>query len=91
MELELSRALKNQLKRTPLHIIVKLNSWLNSVRNRGLRYTQTLKGFHDEPLKGSKSGRRSIRLSKKWRAEYSIHNNARVELIIVEEVHPHDY
>lgn len=64
MEVELSQKVKKQLKKTPSHIAIKLHSWANSVRNRGLQYTQLLKGFHDEPLKGSKKGRRSIRLSK---------------------------
>jgi proteic killer suppression protein len=68
-----------------------LLAWAGLVRKNGLQYTQTLKGFHDEPLKGNKKERRSIRLSKQWRAEYTINQDGNIEFVLVEEVHPHDY
>jgi proteic killer suppression protein len=88
----LSERVKKQLKKTPEHIVKKLLAWIDSVEDRGLRQTQMIKSFHDEPLKGKKTGHRSIRLSKQWRAEYTIHNNKlKVEFILIEEVHPHAY
>ena len=91
MDVRLSDKVLKKLKKTPKHIGTKLLAWANLVRSQGLRKTQLIQGFHDEPLKGAKSGRRSIRLSKKWRAEYTINSDGIIEFILVEEVHPHDY
>ena len=83
---------KKRLRKVPQYIVTKLLAWVDSVEECGLRATQLTKGYHDEPLKGKKSGRRSIRLSKQWRAEYTIRNEGlEVEFLLIEEVHPHDY
>ena len=47
------------------------------------------KGYHDEPLKGEKEGRRSIILNIKWRLEYEETRTG--VLITVVEVHAHKY
>lgn len=91
MDVKLSPKVLKQLKKCPQHIGIKLQLWANQVRTSGLRHAQTIKGFHDEPLRGSKKGRRSIRLSKQWRAEYIITEEGKIEFILVLEVHPHDY
>ncbi len=46
-------------------------------------------GYHDEPLKWERTGQRSIRLSKAYRAFYVEHD----DMVIVEviEVNKHDY
>jgi proteic killer suppression protein len=46
-------------------------------------------GFHDEPLKGKRKGKRSIRLNKQWRAIYQ-ELNGYIEIEIM-EVNKHDY
>ena len=92
VDVVLSERVKKQLRKTPSHIVTKLLAWVDSVEDQGLRLTQLTKGFHDEPLRGKKMGRRSIRLSKKWRAEYTIQNETlEIEFVFIEEVHPHDY
>lgn len=92
MDVVFSDKVKKQLKKIPEHIVAKLLAWVDSVEDCGLRITQMTKSFHDEPLKGKKFGRRSIRLSKKWRAEYTIQNHKiEIEFILIEEVHPHEY
>ena len=48
-------------------------------------------GFHDEPLKGTSKGQRSVRLNIAWRAIYVEHAGACVELIEVLEVNKHAY
>jgi proteic killer suppression protein len=49
-------------------------------------------GFHDEPLKGKRSGPRSIRLSKSYRAIYRIEKDTKdEEFVHVEEVTKHEY
>lgn len=48
-------------------------------------------GYHDEPLKGNRTGQRSIRLSKAYRAIYIIDNDDNIEIVKVLEVNKHDY
>jgi proteic killer suppression protein len=47
-------------------------------------------GYHDEPLKGSRAGQRSIRLSRAYRAIYEMKKDT-VEFVSVEEVSKHEY
>jgi proteic killer suppression protein len=86
-----SRLAKKQTQKAPAHIIAKLLSWVSLIRMKGLTHAQMIKGFHDEPLKGNKKGTRSVRLSRQWRAEYTISESGSVSLLTIEEVHPHDY
>ena len=82
---------RKDLKKTPKHILAKFFFWIETVETHGLRYTQTLKGYHDEPLKGDRKGQRSIRLNKQWRAIYRLTSRNEIELIEVLEVNPHEY
>jgi proteic killer suppression protein len=50
-----------------------------------------IKSFHDEPLKGKRSGQRSIRLNKDYRAIYVINQDGGVEILEVQEVNKHEY
>lgn len=81
---------KNLLK-VPKHIVLKLNSWVESVAENGLNYTRKIPGYHDEPLKGDRKGQRSIRLSKSYRAIYVIREDNKIEFIEVCEVNKHEY
>ncbi|WP_347357728.1 hypothetical protein [Bdellovibrio sp.] len=80
-----------QLRKLPGHVVDKLMAWAMSVEMKGLLEVRKIPGYHDEPLKGRRQGERSIRLSKAYRAIYTEENNGTVKLIIVEEVHKHDY
>ena len=57
----------------------------------GLDSVRKIKGFHDEPLKGKRSGQRSIRLNKAYRAIYTIGQDGGVEIVEVQEVSKHEY
>jgi len=48
-------------------------------------------GHHDEPLKGSRRGQRSIRLSKSYRAIYQEYQSSLVIEVFINEVHKHEY
>ena len=48
-------------------------------------------GFHDESLRGKLRGKRSIRLSRSYRAIYQLLVSGDAELVQVEEVTKHDY
>ena len=70
--------------------IIKLLEWIRTVELKGVLETRKIKGFHDEPLKGDKSGQRSIRLNKAYRAIYTV-KGGRPQIILIEEVNKHEY
>lgn len=87
---EVAIGLKKSLHKIRLSIKKKLFTWVAAVEERGLNEIRKIPGYHDEPLKGSRHGQRSIRLNKQWRAIYRIMNN-KIEFVLIEEVTPHDY
>jgi toxin HigB-1 len=89
-QVELSKDVQKELKKLPSHIVTKLQAWTDMVEKIGLEEARKIPGFHDEPLKGSRQGQRSIRLSRSYRAIYVIKKDS-VEFVFVEEVHKHDY
>ena len=96
MVVRLSRNASKQLRKVPPHIRKSLNFWILSVQEEGIELVRRIPGYHDEPLTGDKAGRRSIRLNRQWRAEY-IETEAEdaegifIDIILIMEVHPHDY
>ncbi len=80
-----------QLERVPSHIIKKLQGWVVLVETRGLAEARRIPGFHDEPLRGQRTGQRSIRLNQAYRAIYTVSERGDIELVTVEEVNKHDY
>lgn len=79
------------LKKLPHFVVVKLMAWARDVEEFGLPEVRKVPGYHDEPLKGNRQGQRSIRLSKAYRAIYTMAKDGTIEIAIVEEVHKHDY
>ena len=76
--------------RVPIQVATKLQIWIDDVKDRGLEEVRRTPGYHDEPLKGSRAGQRSIRLNKTWRAIYDVHHGV-AKFVQVEEVTPHKY
>jgi proteic killer suppression protein len=76
--------------RVPVQVATKLQIWVDDVKDRGLEEVRKTPGYHDEPLKGSRAGQRSIRLNKTWRAIYDAHGGV-AKFVQVEEVTPHKY
>jgi len=87
---EISERAQRQLRKVPKHIGVKLLAWAKAVRDTSLEELRKVPGYHDEPLKGGRTGQRSIRLSSAYRAIYVIKKDT-AEFVSVEEVHKHDY
>ena len=87
----IERKARKRFKKLPKYILAVLNEWVDLVEEQGIRETRKRKGYHDEPLQGKRKGQRSIRLSKHWRAIYREEKDGTINLIIVEEVHKHDY
>ncbi len=88
---ELSRLALKQLRKVPRHLVDKLLGWVRLVERDGLEEARRIPGYHDEPLRGERSGQRSIRLSKAYRAIYRVDDGGSVEVAVVEEVSKHDY
>lgn len=84
----LNKKARKQLKNLPRHIIANLRAWINEVETVGINETRKVKGYHDEPLKGNRSGQRSVRLSKAYRAFY-IERDDRIVIEVI-EVNKHD-
>ena len=85
----LHRKAEKQLKKVPAYIKINFQIWVKDVESNGIISTRTVPGYHDEPLKGQRSGQRSIRLSKAYRAIYIEHDgNIIIEVI---EVNKHEY
>lgn len=82
---------KRDLQKVPSYIALKLAAWIEAVSHDGLLEVRKIPGFHDEPLKGNRTGQRSIRLSKAYRAIYEIDNNGEIEIVQILEVNKHDY
>ena len=82
-------ALKD-LRKVPKPILDKLQSWIEAIELEGLREIRKLSGFHDEPLRGKRTGQRSIRLSRSYRAIYTVQKD-KIEFVLVEEVNKYDY
>jgi toxin HigB-1 len=80
-----------QLGKSPLQVQQKMLFWAGSVQAKGLLEVRKQPGWHDEPLKGTRKGQRSIRLNKQWRAIYVLRSNGTIEFCEVKEVTPHDY
>jgi proteic killer suppression protein len=82
---------EKDLRKLPEFIVNKLRKWARDVELIGLEAVRKIPGYHDELLKGQRQGQRSIRLSRGYRAIYSVSQEKEVRIILVEEVHKHDY
>ncbi|WP_413294805.1 type II toxin-antitoxin system RelE family toxin [Bdellovibrio sp. HCB185ZH] len=67
-----SRTFEKQLKRVPKYIQDKVELWIWTIEDAGLRIIQRAPGLHDEPLQGKRWGQRSIRLNKAYRLIYRV-------------------
>lgn len=90
----LSRRAQKQLFKVPHHVVKKLNAWIEDVEIEGLQETRKIPGYHDESLRGKRTGQRSIRLTRSYRAIYEVKKELKeikLEFVSVEEVNKHDY
>ncbi len=88
---KLRKRAQRNLEKVPRHVVINLMAWVTSVEDEGLMLTRRIPGYHDEPLKGARTGQRSVRLSRAYRAIYEIRADDSIEFVSVEEVNKHDY
>jgi toxin HigB-1 len=86
----ISAQARRDLKKLPMNIVDKLEFWISLVQSTGLEEVRKIPGFHDEPLRGERTGQRSIRLSKAYRAIYIVVKHE-VRFAEVQEVNKHRY
>lgn len=89
-QVDLSKV-KKQLKKVPSEVRIKLQQWVQYIEDKGLLKAQKFPGFRDHILKGKRKGQRSVYLTKKWRAIYTLDKSEKINIVLVEEVMPHDY
>lgn len=87
----LSGKAKRDLRKIPAMIAVKLYSWIEDIGHRGIAEVRKIPGYHDEPLHGKRTGQRSIRLNKAYRAIYIIENDSFIRFVEILEVTKHEY
>jgi proteic killer suppression protein len=90
-EVVLAPRAQRALLRVPRHIADKLTAWVVLVEARGLPEARQVPGFHDEPLRGAREGQRSIRLSRAYRAVYTVARAGGDDRVRIEEVSKHAY
>jgi proteic killer suppression protein len=87
----IERFAEKRLQKVPAHIREKLLIWMNAVEEWGLEIVRRTVSYHDEPLKGARSGQRSIRLNRAYRAIYIERPNGELVIVSIIEVNKHDY
>jgi proteic killer suppression protein len=90
-EVTISKQAEKQLRQLPIHVVLKLQGWIDGIKIQGLREIRKRPGYHDESLKGKRKGERSIRLSKAYRAIYTIEKDGTIQFIEIQEVTKHEY
>ena len=60
MERVLFDKVRKNLNRLPIHIVRNLQRWALQVESLGIQEVRKIPGYHDEPLRGDRSGQRSI-------------------------------
>lgn len=90
-QIELTKGAEKDIIKVPSYIKEKLLLWVDSVERLGISKIRTIPGYHDEPLKGDRSGQRSIRLNKAYRAIYIENEQKEIVIISILEVNKHDY
>lgn len=88
-EIHEHRNVAKQLKSCPIEILKRYEKWKDIVNISGPAGLRSIKGFHDEALRGEWSGHRSSRLNLQYRIRYKIiHEQVIVQVIAVTA---HDY
>ena len=75
--------------KVPPQVVKKYELWKNLVFRHGPQILKEFSGFHDEALKGDRTGQRSSRLSFQYRVIYKV--DGEVVTVYVLEITPHNY
>lgn len=83
------RRAERRLARLPVDVLKRYEKWKDVVGVSGPAGLRTIKGFHDEALRGEWKGHRSSRLGQQYRVIYRL-DGQRYQVLVI-DVTPHDY
>ena len=73
----------------PAAVVKKYELWKSLVFRHGPDKLRAFQGFHDEKLRGARTGQRSSRLSLQYRVIYAVEKE--IVTVLVLEITPHNY
>lgn len=83
------RDIEKTCQKLPKEILKKYELWKGIIFRHGPEKLREFSGFHDEKLKGNRSGQRSSRLSLHYRVIYEVERE--MITVYVLEITPHRY
>jgi len=83
------RGIAKTCRKLPESVVKKYDLWKNIVFRHGPEKLKEFPGFHDEKLKGNRSGQRSSRLRLQYRVIYTVERD--IVTVLVLEITPHNY
>ena len=83
------KSIQKTCRKLPVQVLKKYELWKDIVFRHGPDKLKEFPGFHDEKLKGDRSGPRSSRLSIQYRVIYVVKRN--IVTIRVLDINPHEY
>jgi len=83
------RRVAKSLRHAPEWIAKEYEVWKELVLKQGPEVLREFPGYHDEQLKGIRSGQRSSRLNRQYRVIYTVDRD--LITVYVLEVTPHRY
>jgi proteic killer suppression protein len=83
------KSIQKTCRKLPVQVLKKYELWKDIVFRHGPDKLKEFPGFHDEKLKGDRSGQRSSRLSIQYRVIYVVKRN--IVTIRVLDINPHEY
>jgi len=83
------KSVQNTCRKLPAQVLKKYELWKDIVFRHGPDKLNEFPGFHDEKLRGDRSGQRSSRLSIQYRVIYVVKRD--IVTIRVLDINPHDY
>jgi mRNA-degrading endonuclease RelE of RelBE toxin-antitoxin system len=83
------KKLEKIIDKLPAQVVKKYELWKDIIFRHGPEKLKEFPGFHNEKLKGERSGQRSSRLNLQYRVIYAVDKD--IVTIYVIEITPHNY
>jgi len=83
------RRLARSMRYLPAWIVKEYEVWKDLIHRHGPEILRQFPGYHDERLKGDRTGQRSSRLSLQYRVIYAVDRD--IVVVYVLEITPHKY
>ncbi|WP_192483634.1 MULTISPECIES: hypothetical protein [Cysteiniphilum] len=90
-KVELTKNAQKKVHKLPNQVQRKLRLWIKQVEMLGIANVRKIKGYHDEPLFGTRKNQRSVRLNGGYRAFYVETSKNTIEIAEVFDINKHKY